>query len=150
MKIKVKTEGFREASRRLKEAGEQDLRRELFAGLNRAGKLAREDVKRSMGDFLPGTYAAVLSDDFKVNVRSNKAAPHPNVTLTGKGKTNKRGVRPINQGVLRHPLFGNRSSWHTTRVRPGFWTNTLDQRHDEIRDTLDRAMNDVAEKIMDV
>lgn len=38
---------------------------------------------------------------------------------------NAYALRSLDDGVLRHPVFGNRKKWVSQRVRPGWWTRPV-------------------------
>ena len=134
-------------ARRLKEAGDKELRKELYAGINRAVKPLRADVKAAAGDYLPkrGGYADLIASELKVSSRKRAVGQNPAIYLLG--KAGKRDVSSVNRGRLRHPLFGNRRHWYNTRVTPGFWTKTLAADAPMVRVELVEAIRRVARKI---
>jgi hypothetical protein len=133
-------------SRALKDVGDKELRRELYAGLNRSVRPLREDVRASAPFFLPARYALELRHDLKVTTRRRTGGRNPAIFLLGRAK--QRDVRSLNRGRLRHPLYGNRKYWYTTRIRPGFWTVPLARGAPQVRRELERTLNEVAEKVV--
>jgi len=67
-----------------------------------------------------GGYAAVMARAVKVSVTTGLGRNALNARVYAVGKGEERDVRSVNSGVLRHPKFGHRSHWYTTRVRSGF------------------------------
>lgn len=145
--VSVKTEGFLEAADQLRDAGRGDLRRELYRGLNRGVKGARQDVVAAMPGYMPSQYAGSLGSDFKITTSARRGRQKQSIKLRGSSKKRSRHVRAVNRGELRHPLFGNRGFWYTTRVTPGFWVEPLNERQPEMRREIEQAMADVADKI---
>jgi len=139
-------EEFGVLARRLKEAGDKDLRKELYAGLNRSVKPLRQDVKMAASEQLPhrGGFADLIQSELKVTARK-RATRNPAIFLLG--KAGARDVASVNRGRLRHPLYGNRRRWYNTSVRPGFWTKTLEGDAPRVRVELIEAIRKVAAKI---
>jgi hypothetical protein len=132
-------------ARALREAGDKELQRELYRGLNRAVKPLRQDVKESIGDFLPQRYARVLARDLKVTARRRTGGRNPALYLLGQAKN--RDIASLNRGRLRHPLYGNRRFWYSQRVRRDWWTHPLIRGAPEVRRELERTLDDLAKKI---
>jgi hypothetical protein len=153
----------------LKAAGEGGLRRELYKAINDAAKpLAREiGSVAHLDPYLPDPYAAVLAEALSVSV-SKIAGPNPAVRLRavgGKdGRRRSRHVARINEGILRHPVFGTEAqreahitaggsshhgrgwTWVNQRVQPGFFTDPTEKAAPEIRRHIVAAMTDVVNK----
>lgn len=105
---------LREVARRLKETADKKLRKELVKGLNKATKPLRVDIAESTPRYVPNRYAKPLSRSIKVRAALRGGAgagAHVRITVKAKGKKEERDIRRINQGELRHPVFG--------RSRPG-------------------------------
>ena len=132
-------------ARVLREASDKELQRELYRGLNRSVKPLRQDVKDAIPDFLPGRYAVELSRDLSIRTRRRSGSANPAIYLVGSAKT--RDIASLNRGRLRHPLFGNRKRWYDQRIKPGFWTDTLERGAPRVRRELVIVLNDVARKI---
>lgn len=133
-------------SRALREVGDKDLQRELYAGLNRAVKPLTAEVKLSTGRYLPARYAVELSRDLKVRSRRRTGGRNPALYLLGTAKN--RDIRSLNRGRLRHPLYGNRRRWYNQPITPGWWSRELAQGAPQVRDELEQTLNDLAEKIV--
>ena len=59
-------------------------------------------------------------------------------------------LQRLDDGRLRHPLFGDRGHWYSQPVKPGWWSDSLrkaaDQKvHREILSALDRVARKVTE-----
>lgn len=139
-------------ARALREAGDKDLQREFYRGLNRAVKPLREEVKdpQMLGQYLPDRYARVLAKDLRINARRRAFGRNPALYLIGtaKGRGGKtRDVRSLNRGRLRHPLFGNRGFWYNQRIKPHWWDHPLLLGAPAVRKELVRVLDDVGKKI---
>jgi hypothetical protein len=136
-------------SKRLKEAGRKDLRRELYKALNRATKPARERVKRDLPTYLPDGYARDLGRDLSLRTRI-RGGRDPGVSITAKARKKNREIYRLNRdGELRHPLFGNRRHWFGQQVKPEFFTEPIRQDADQIAAALVEGLGNIADKIAD-
>lgn len=147
-RIEIRAEDFTRIARELKKAERTDLRKELYRGLNRSSKTARQSVLDSLPSYMPDSYASVLRADLKLST-SAKGGKSPEIRIRAKGKKKTRFLGPLDQGRLRHPLFGNRRFWYSQQNKPGFWTETLSLHSDEIKENLEQSMAEVLRQIAD-
>lgn len=146
MVLTIRARDFKRMALDLRDAGEKDLRQQLFRGLQSATKPARQDVLDAIPEYMPGDYAAVLQRDLKLSA-SSKGGKNPEVRIRGKGRRKQRLVGPLDRGRLRHPLFGNRDHWYQQSIEAGFWTDTLMARRDETRAELERRMGEIVRQL---
>jgi len=127
--------------------------RGLWNELNRAMKDAAQPmtdaVLRHLAGYLPDRYAVVLRSSFTVRVsRSTKGdAAALKLVGTAKGVKKKRHVRIINDGTLRHPVYGNPEAWVDQPVKPGFWTEPLNLSRDIPAREIRRAVQATIRKV---
>lgn len=148
--IEIKgAEQFSALARRLKDAGEKELRKELYSGITRATKPTRQAIKNNVGNYMPHGYAGTFQKSLRLTVSKRASASNPGITIKAKakGKSRPRSVSAINGGELRHPLYGNRGFWYPTTIKPGFFTAEAKKGLPEARKEILKAMNDVAEKV---
>lgn len=141
---------FAALSRRLREASDRGLQRELFAALNRASRPAREKVLADLPAYLPDPYA----EDFGPTLRmrtSGRSGRNAGIRITAKaaGPRKERYIGPLNEGLLRHPLFGMRRYWYAQDVHPGFFSEPITESAPVIRQELIQAMETIASQIAD-
>lgn len=141
---------FASLAKRLREAADKGLQRELNAALNRASKPARERVMDELPAYLPDGYAEDFGPTLRMRTsgRSGRGAGI-RITAKAKGPRGERFVGPLNEGMLRHQLFGMRRYWYAQDVHPGFFSEPIEESAPEIRQELIGAMEIVAEKIAD-
>jgi hypothetical protein len=65
------------------------------------------------------------------------------VTATARGKREKRDVRSVDAGRLRHPLYGNRNHWYDTRIEAGFFSRSTDKFVDDLRREIVNVIDDI-------
>lgn len=132
-------------ARRLKAAGRGDLRKELLAGIRESGKKAVPDIRRVAADTLPkrgGLADKVASQPY--SVRTSLALSGAKVSIVGRGM---KELSDIDEGRLRHPVFGDRSRWSQQSVTPGFFSQTIARRAPAIRDDIEKSMGHIAAEI---
>lgn len=140
---------FGRLARHLKEAGDKELRSELYKGINRAVKPIRRDVKNNLGTYMPQRYADVLKPSLRLTVGKKTGARSAGIALKGRarGQAALRDLKPLDSGKLRHPLFGNRKHWKVTRIKRGFFSEQVHKHADTVRRDISNAMDDVSRKI---
>jgi hypothetical protein len=100
-----------------------EIRKELLAGIRKVGKPAIADIRAETatlpqrGGFGPGIAAA------KFGVRTTTHGKRAGVRI--QGRQSGHDIAGIELGLIRKPLFGNRSSWHSQPVRAGFFSRPI-------------------------
>lgn len=142
--IKIEgTEQLEKVAAQLTEAGNKVLRRQMLKNLRIAVEPVKPAITHEVMTTLPkegganqwvasaplsvGATASVKGATVAVRMRqphAEIAAKKQRAKAAGKTYrgTAQHNLRAINAGVLRHPLFGNRDHWFTTRVKPGFFS----------------------------
>lgn len=103
-----------------------DLRKGYLAGIRKATAPAKTVVPESARSTLPrrGGLNEHVASSLKVASRTSLSGPEASVRIVAT-EGPKRRIRDLNNGVDRHPVFGNRKAWATTRVQPGFFTRPM-------------------------
>src|SRR5258708_16253084 len=57
--------------------------------------------------------------------REKRFGREPSIAIRARGSTHKRKVIQLDEGVLSHPLFGDREHWYrqTSHVKAGFFAD---------------------------
>lgn len=151
-------------SRRLKEAGEKGLAKELTQGITRAmGPLRKTELPQSALSTLPrrGGLAKIVSkSQFRVSRRNS--ARSPGLRLTAK---NIYDLYRMDKGTVRHPVFSRKyrtiggvkvkyrrqqrvlNKWVSQPVTPGWFTNPTQKAAPQIRQNVNTAMVNVVRQI---
>lgn len=140
-------------SKRLREAGTegQGLRRELYKAINEAARPLAAQIKsaENLRSHMPNKYADVLAADLNVSA-GKRGGRDPGVTIRARtGKGHKRKVGLLDQGVIVHPVYGNREHWvkQTRGMHPGFFDDPAKKAAPQIRKQVGQAMSVVAKRI---
>lgn len=142
-------EQFAKVAQALRDAP-KDVRRESYAAMARAVRPLSKAVKAAASTYLPGQYGPEVAKSIRIRTR-RRSGRNAGITLVGTAKTRDGKVREfgrLNQGELRHPLYGHRGNWYAQRVRPGFWDEPLMENVDEVRKELVRVLDVIAERIL--
>jgi hypothetical protein len=168
------TKNLEVVAAKLRAAGRTDLIREMRRGIEDAVDPLPRAIRASALATLPssGGYAATLaaSLDFKVSTRLSGRTVRVIMTTVGEGKRQRREIVRVDQGVLRHPVYGRTryrkwrtvdgkrvripgagqpipNPWVAQRVRPHFWTRPVDDNKDKVVREVADAIARVAAKI---
>lgn len=150
-----------ELGRRLRAAGGPRLQQNFGRRIRRAAEPLRRDLQTTMrglsitssgrnsrGGPSPTTrpLRATIADAVRINVRYG-SNPGARIWVD-------RGALPadlrnmptvLNEGRVRHPVFGNRRKWATQWAPPGWWDKTLREHETRMRAEVERVLNDVAQ-----
>lgn len=138
---------------RLREIGESDLVRELQNAIGDAVAPLPGRIRAGLPAHLPNRYAAVLDADMSVSRRTflGGAGDTARVTVYATPRGKRRKLRVSDAGSLWHPVFGDRERWYAN-VAPGhgmergWFSGPVDEAVPEIRQAVERAMDDIVAK----
>lgn len=134
------------------EADGKALKRDLGARLAEAVEpalpIVRSELMAMGGDMgVSPPLRAAVSNALTIKVRYSGAAPGVRVAISRRGMPRgfQDAARRINQGEWSHPVYGRGSVTQTGRK--GFFDNTLNDRREEMREAIEKALQDMAERI---
>jgi len=140
---------FAALARDLRRAGAGGLRKELYAGLQRAARPAIGAVRESAGSTLPrrgGLAARVAGAAITARAAGGR---NPGIRIVAKERKGRSfDAYTLDQGRLRHPVYGQwRRRTPTQAVRPGWFTRPLNDSAPTFRKTLLDAVDRVERQI---
>ena len=132
----------------LRRAGATSLQRELYAAVQRGGRKVVDAAKQGAGT-LPqrgGLAERVAGATYRVQLKGGR---NPGVRITVTEKTGKPvDLNSIDRtGNVRHPLYGNRRHWYTTRAPQGWFTQPAMAAAPEVRKELEAAVDAIEREI---
>jgi hypothetical protein len=132
-------------AKRLREAGENELRKELLRALREINKPIIADIRANARRTLPqrGGLAEVVAKS-KIATRTRASGPRAGIQIRGTGKVR---ISAINKGKVRHPVFGNKKNWAEQKVKPGWFDEPIEANLPKVRESLVEAMDNIAQKI---
>lgn len=145
MPVKVEGPELRELSIRLK-AADRALWLATARNLRAAAKPAARAVQDEERRALPkrgGLNEWVASTPVGVRVTTGIRSAGVRIVQSKKGRIRPHDLRRMNdQGLVRHPVFGNRKVWKGQQVPKGFWDGPLLARRPEVRAAMLEAMHE--------
>ncbi|MFI2911113.1 hypothetical protein ACG2OD_23140 [Streptomyces sp. PDY-4] len=147
-------------SRRMRRAGGPRLRQNFSRRVRRAAEPLQKDLQRAIREVqLPGSgrtkrggpspttrpLRATIAGAIRISVRSG-ASPGARVWIDrGRLPADIRNMPwVIENGRVRHPVFGNRRRWSTQWARPtGWWSSTVQAGTPRMRAEVERILGDV-------
>ena len=142
----------------LHEAGQKNLKRELDKASREAGKVIVDEVESSMTQYIPANFEKRWDQAFdtKVEVRL-VASRRITIVFWATGKRERRDIKAINAGRLRHPVHGrNRrlksgelmaNPWVMQTIRPGLVDEPFRRATPKAVEKIDDAVKRVFNKI---
>lgn len=152
-----------ELQRRLRAAGHENIRASLQRRTRRAAEPLRDELQRTVRGLAirsaggsgrsgpsPTTrpLRATIADAIRISVRST-GNPGARVWLDkGRLPPDLKSVPDrLNEGRLRHPVFGNRRRWATQTTTPMWWEKTIHQHRPRMDGEMARVLDDVRQKL---
>lgn len=136
------------------ESDGKQLRKEMTANLRAAIAPAIPVIKAgvmSMGGHGSVTPALRTSIASRVRIATRATGARAGVRVSIGRTPQIRGFRNapkrLNADSFRHPVFGNREKWVTQRGAPGYFDRPLQERQDEMRAAVVRAVEEMSERI---
>ena len=136
-----------QVGRKLKATGNKELKKELQRGITAATKPLRQKLKAAAKADLPqrgGLAALVGGASFTASIRTS--GREVGVRIIGRRKG--YSLAQIDEGVIRHPVFG-RDVWVEQRIKGGWFTKTAEADAPQIRRAVVDVLDDVAKKLAD-
>lgn len=136
-------EDLEKLARRLKDAGNTELRKELLRGIREAGKDTIPKVRDAARAKLPrrGGFAESVARA-PIGVRTRASGKSAGVRIArGKGGGN------LKAGRLRHPVYGQRKVWREQKVDGDWFDDAIVGDAPQIRRKVLDVMDDIARKI---
>lgn len=140
---------YRALARRIRDAADRDLQREMAKAISSEARPAQDAVRRSVPEYMPraGGYAALFQAALRL--RTVKRASGVRITAEAAGKSKRRDVGSREKGSIRHPVWGRRlDPWAEQRIRPGFFSEPIRGHVDDIQRAIIDAVQRVANKIV--
>lgn len=139
-------EKFERVAKALKKVGDKELRKELYSALNRATKPMRANAKKSAQQRLPRT-GGLNKRVARARMSTKRSTgKNPGVKIVARGMDQ---LSLIDQGHVRHPVWGNRGRWVNQPIpdAEGWFTEPMREGAPEARREIVKALDDVAGKL---
>lgn len=127
----------------LRDLQDKGLTRELTKALNKATEELRRDALENAGEVLPqrGGLAERVESTAKLSTR-RRSGRNPGIRIMAKGMP---GLEQMDRrGRLRHPVWGNRNVWVTQEIKPGWFTEPMQDGKPEVAYRIEQALDELA------
>jgi len=109
-----------------------------------------EELHKSAADTLPrsgGLAGVMASTPIRTSITNGRNGV--GVRLRAAGRPPARSVASMDAGRLRHPVFGNRSTWVNQSVKPGWWSKPLESTalKAEVQAGIEHALDETARRL---
>lgn len=143
MTVQIDAGEYKEFSRQLR-AADRGVRLAIRKRVREAGKPLSESVVRQGAEGMPARGG--LREQFlrRGNAKLSQTQSSIRIVLGRKGSY----IGSVDRtGRVRHPLFGDREHWYTTRVTASTWRDAFEDHKDEAIDTVSKALVDVVKEL---
>ena len=135
---------------RMERLGSEELQKVVYPALERAAQGLRVDIIESARRVLPkagGMADLVSAQPIYIRSKTNSKKDFSVFVIqTWKG----HDLRSLNNGRLRHPVFGRRENtadWQNQKITPGYFTDAITMKISRIRKVFVKAANDALKGI---
>lgn len=144
--------------------GKKDLSRELGRALDKTAEPVKKAIRVSAGDTMPrrGGYNAAFGKSlrFRVSKRFGGQTAKVELITFADGTSERRDIRALEAGNLRHPVFGRSHAgarrgqrtanpWAVTSIRAGFHKRGTAHAMDEAESAMADVVGDYARRLID-
>ncbi|MFD5573976.1 hypothetical protein [Streptomyces cadmiisoli] len=160
----LNTGSLLELSRRLRAAGNENIRSSMHRRVRRAAEPLRDDLQSSIlnlnirsqgrsthqGGASPNgrPLRATIADAVRISIR---AGGNPGATVwldKGRMPPDMKNVpEQLNAGRLRHPVFGNRRRWVNQYATPPWWGTVVRRHTPRMEREVARVLDDVRRRL---
>ena len=136
-------------SKRLKDAGERGLKRELDKAIREAVAPLKDAVRQSALNKLPrkGGLAQRVADQVVPRSRKVNSSKGVGLRVVATGKQGMRSLAALDAGRIRHPVYGNTDKWVAQAVQAHFWSQPLEELAPKAAEDVQAALDRVARRI---
>jgi len=152
---------LRSVAAQIRATGDKGLGREMARGLRQATEPIKKGIAASAAATMPaaGGYEALLSKSlrWRVNVRSGAQIANVVLTTYADGTKEKRDLRRLEAGELRHPVWGRKrrlksgkaisNPWAITKIKSGFHKRGTDYAADAAEKEMAAVLDDLAARL---
>jgi hypothetical protein len=153
-----------ELQRRLRAAGNENLRSSMQRRVRRAAEPLKNDLQETMrnlhirnqgrtvrGGSSPTSrpLRATIAAAIRISVRTTGGGAGARVWVDRSALPPdlKNMPRVLNETRVRHPVFGNRRRWATEWATPPWWDSTVRRHEPRMRSEVERVIDDVKRRL---
>lgn len=153
---------LRELAARIRVEGRKDLARQMASAISKGIDPLRDSIRASAAETMPrrGGYNATFTKSLRFRTSQGGSGDSARVSLAsyGDGQSERRDIRALEAGRLRHPVFGRSRAgarkgervanpWAVTSIRAGFWKRGTEGAMDESVKALDHVLEEFTRRL---
>lgn len=145
-------EGLARLARALRDAGRNDLRKELLRGVRKASKPMIPAARQAAATSLPhrgGLAEEVAGAKWVVRTRLQGRGAGVRITGAWSSEGRQHDLSKMDSGLLRHPVYGHRAKWVGQPIKPRWFSDAMERLAPEIRGELEKVIAEVSKKLED-
>lgn len=166
MTLEVRIEGaatLKRVAAKMRAEGNKDLSRDMGRALGKAADPIRNAIRESAAQTMPrsGGYDAAFDASLRFRVQRRESANTASLNLVtyADGTKERRDIRALEAGNLRHPIYGRSRAggrkgerfanpWSVTKIRAGFHKRGTDGAMDETQKAANTVIQDYAHRLI--
>lgn len=153
MGLEIKIQGaatYHQVAAQIAAEGRKDLSRQMGNALTKAMEPVKVSITKEAAETMPSGYTDLLTGSLRHRMSRRAAGQQAQVIMRtyADGKQERRDIVSLENGRLRHPLFGRKKVWYVTTVRSGFHKRGTDNAADEARDAMIGVVEDFAARLV--
>ena len=151
LEVRVTSSDIAKVAAKMRAEGRKDLAREMGAALDRVAKPVQGAIRRSAAETMPSGYrwAFTKSLAWRTSRRAGAQQAMLKLATYADGKDERRDILALEDGRLRHPLWGRRAqTWYVTSIRAGFHRRGTDGASDQMVAELDLVVREFTRKLI--
>lgn len=139
-------EKFAQVAKALKKTADKELQKELYSALNRATKPMRTEAKKSAEQRLPKTGGLNKRVARARMSTRRRAGRDPGVRIVATGMDQ---LALMDQGRVRHPVYGNRKRWVNQPIpdAKGWFTDPMEEGKPTAQREIVKTLDQIARKL---
>lgn len=153
---------FRQVATRIREEGRKDHSREMGRALARVAEPVKAEITRETLEAMPssGGYRSLMAGSLRHRISRRLGGKQAQLIVAtyADGASQRREIRALNRGILRHPVYGRSrkikvgtkagtiiaNPWAVTRVNGGFHERGTASAGKRARAELGKVLQDIA------
>jgi hypothetical protein len=141
---------YKRVAAQMRAEGNKDLSRKMSDALSRSLAPVRASIETEAGKAMPSGYRGLLTGSLRHRMSRRNAGQTARIILAtyADGKQERRDVRSLNKGVLRHPLWGRKKVWYVTAITPGFHDRGVEDALEQAQDAMISVVEDFAARLI--
>jgi hypothetical protein len=141
---------FSKVAAQIRAEGNKDLSRAMGRALEKVTRPVTQSITAEAGRAMPSGYRSLLTGSLRHRASRRNAGQQAQLIIRtyADGKKERRDLPSLEEGELRHPLFGRKKVWYVTSITPGFHRRGTELAADEAESAMNKVVQDFAARLI--